>query len=121
MKKPHREFVIRYLSRGAIGVSVGLATVAASSASAHQPTNREEPELARSFSDRLSTVWSAISDQATEPLSLAQIVPRPPPVPPFRNVPHGKIFTNQFNKVSPAPPPHGKIFTNQFNKLPKRT
>jgi hypothetical protein len=117
MKKPYRKFVVQYLSRGAVGVSVGLTTVAASPASAHQQANPDAQQLTRSFSDRLSTLWDTISDSATEPVRVAQVLPRPiPPRPP-----HGKIFTNQFNKVSPAPPPHGKIFTNQFNKLPPKT
>jgi hypothetical protein len=117
MKKPYREFVVRYLSRGAVGVSVGLAAVAASSAQAHQQTNHDEQQQRESFSNRLSTLWGAISDSENEPFSVAQVLPHPiPPTPP-----HGKIFTNQFNKVSPDPPPHGKIFTNQFNKLPPKT
>src|SRR5689334_20607416 len=111
MRNRHHQFVVRYLTRGAIGVSVGLATVAASPASARQETNWAEQTLTKSFSERLSTVWSAITDSATAPLQLAQIT-RPP-------YPHEKIFTNQFDKARPFHDvPHGKIFTNQFNKLP---
>jgi hypothetical protein len=105
-KNPYKDFVGRYLARGAVGVSVGLAVIAPASAVQHPETNGNEPSAARSFSDRLSTLRSAVSEHVNELANVAQLVPPAPPfsnAPPFTKVPEGPQgpFTNVFHKITP--------------------
>lgn len=116
-KVPYKEFVLRYLARGAVGVSVGLAAVA--TAAAHQEAKAAGQTAAKSFSERLAMVWRAgpQSDEtsdAAEPQHLAQGVIRP--FPNLPRPPHGKTHTKTFNKNPPPRPPHGKTHTKTFSK-----
>lgn len=131
-KNPYQDFVLRYLARGAVGVSVGLAAVSCPPAAAHQ----QAQPAARSFSDRLALIWEAIPDsQSTELDRLAQGTIHPFPntlpfknTPPFRNefdkatpfkdIPFSKAFRNRFDKETPFKDAFQKTFKNQFNKLP---
>lgn len=98
-------FVARFLARGAVGVSVGLAAVAVASAeksSNEASDQRGSPGL---FSDRLSAVRSAVSEHLNDQLTVAQVVvPRPPPPPPFRNFFGKAPFQDAFRNVPPPPP-----------------
>jgi dihydrodipicolinate synthase/N-acetylneuraminate lyase len=121
---PYREFVLRYLTRGAVGVSVGLAAVA--SAGAHQDRKAAEQSAARSFSERLDMLWRALPEsdgtaEAIDAQQLAQGISRPPGVarPPFPNVqrvPHGKTHTKTFSNTE-RPRPFGKTHTKSFPKI----
>jgi hypothetical protein len=62
---PYKAFVARYLARGAVGVSLGLAAVTPVSV-AHASTNSHEEALTASFSERLRIVRSAVSEQIKE-------------------------------------------------------
>jgi hypothetical protein len=119
MKNPYREFVLRYLARGAIGVSVGLAAVT-SAAARHEPKPAEQTAT-KSFSQRLEMLWRAIPEtdtipDAAESQHFAQGVIRP--FPNLSRPPHGKTHTKTFPNISPPHPPHGKTHTKTFNKLP---
>jgi hypothetical protein len=111
-KNPYREFVLRYLARGVVGVSVGLAAVASAAARLGPADQTAE----KSFSDRLAMLWSAIPDanaipDVPEPQHLAQGTVRP-----FANLPP-RPHTKTFGNTTP-PHPHGKTHTKTFNKLP---
>jgi hypothetical protein len=117
---PYKKFVLRYLTRGAVGVSVGLAAVA--TAAAHPAAKPAEQVAVKSFSERLAMVWRAgpqadETSDAAEPQQLAQGTIRP-----FPNIwrpsppPHGKTHTKTFNKNPPPRPPHGKTHTKTFSK-----
>jgi hypothetical protein len=102
-KKRYKDFVSRYLARGAVGVSLGLAAVAPVASSTHAETTSSEPRTTRSFSDRLAAVRSAVSDHVNEPLVVAQITPiKPPPPAPFKNF-FGKAPFQDTFKNKPAP------------------
>lgn len=116
-KNPYKEFVLRYLTRGAVGVSVGLAAVG--SAAAHQQSKPVEQAAAKSFSARLEMLWRAVPDSdeapdAADPQRLAEGVWRPP-FPNIPRVPHGKTHTKTFPNTRPDRP-HGKTHTKTFSK-----
>ena len=118
---PYKKFVLRYLTRGAVGVSVGLAAVA--TAAAHQQAKPAEQAAAKSFSERLAMVWRAVPEtnegaDAAEPQHLAQGVIIRPPFPNVPRPPHGKTHTKTFPNTPPPRPPHGKTHTKTFGKQP---
>ena len=97
-----RRFVTRYFARGAVGVSVGLASVAAVSAepTLNVPLGKEQGF--KSFSERLAAVRTAVSEQLNDTMTTAQVVTsRPPPPPPFRNF-FGKAPFQEFVQKRPA-------------------
>jgi hypothetical protein len=78
---PYKAFVRAYLFRGAMGVSVGLAAVAAVSPDAQGSVTPDQP-VVPSFAERLSKVRSAVSEclQEQELLRVVQLpIPHPPP------------------------------------------
>jgi hypothetical protein len=102
------DFIARYLVRGAVGVSVGFAAVAPTSAKPTVDTDAAE----RLFAERLAAIRAAVSDhvspsQVNPSIYLAQGLPHPPPPPP------PKPFSNFFGKAPfsdawrnvPQPPP----------------
>ena len=99
-----RAFIRAYLSRCAMGASMGLTTVASASPATISPAETVAP----SFAERLSRVRSAVSEcvedpgSASDPLPLQGVVPRPPPLPP---------------KEPPKPQPFSK-FANFDNSPP---
>jgi hypothetical protein len=112
-KSRYRGFVARYLARGAVGVSVGLTAVASAAAKPSADASRGQAS-AGSFSLRLAAVRSAVSEHLAgerftsgcldEPLTVAQIIPHPPPPPqPFRNFFAKAPFQDAFRNV-PQPP-----------------
>lgn len=95
-KNSYKAFVRRYLAQGTVAVSVGLATVASVSPAA-QASISSEQTIARSFTEKLSIVRSAVSECVQEQDSrLAQILPKPPPRP-FRNFDNAPPFDNFAN------------------------
>jgi hypothetical protein len=82
---PFKQFVARYLARGAVGVSVGLAAVAP--AVAKQPdAGSPGPASAKAFAGRLSAIRAAVSAHIDDTTKTAQIVPHPfANAPPFKN------------------------------------
>jgi hypothetical protein len=98
----YKDFAARYLARGAIGVSVGLAAIAPAAATAEDEASRGEQSATHSFSGRLSTIRSAVSEHVQASFDVAQIT-RPPPTPqPFRNFFGKQPFQDTF-KNTPAP------------------
>jgi hypothetical protein len=95
-KHPYRDFIIHYLARGALGVSVGLAGIA--SVATATPS-----EVSGAFSERIAAVRSAVSEQVNEPPVLAQVVPRPLPPQPFKNFFGKAPFQDTFKKSAPPP------------------
>jgi hypothetical protein len=105
-KRRYRDFVARYLARGAVGVSVGLTAVATTSAAKPSSGASNEQASAVSFSERLAAVRSAVSEHLDEPLAVAQVIPHPPPPPPpFKNFFGKAPFQDAFRNVPPPPPP----------------
>jgi hypothetical protein len=93
-KSPYKEFILQYLTRGTVGVSVGLAAVAPASAMVHE-INRGEQTIARSFSARLSMVRDAVSECMNDSLRLAQLGPARPLFKNVRSFPNSRPFLKQ--------------------------
>jgi len=94
-ENPYKEFIARYLARGAIGVSVGLAALAPAAAEQSDPGSQEQINP-KPFAERLSTIRSAVSEHLNESLKTAQIIVHPfANAPPFHNV---QPFKNFFGK-----------------------
>lgn len=89
LKARYKNFVGRYLTRGAVGVSVGLAAIASSATKQAEASHNEQPTTS-SFSERLSNVRAAVSEYVEETQQTAQVVPRP-----FANA---QPFKNFFGK-----------------------
>jgi hypothetical protein len=102
-KNPYKAFVARYLIRGAVGVSVGLAAITPVCAANSPEQNRGELPTTTPFSEKLSKVRSAVSEHLNESLLLAQRPgPRPFPPEPFKNFFGKAPFEDAFRN---APPP----------------
>jgi hypothetical protein len=105
-KNRYKDFVSNYLARGAIGISVGFAAVTPVSPATHAGTTAAEQT--GSFSDRLSAIRTAVSEQVNELVVSPQgtrpgIPPRPPPEP-FKNFFGKAPFQDYFANV-PRPKP----------------
>ncbi len=106
-KNAYRDFVNKYFARGALGISVGLAAVTPAS-----PTTLVETitgEQKESFSDRLSVIRSAVSEEVngvSDSMQKPLPPPRPPPEP-FKNF-FGKAPFQDTFKNTPPPAPKEK-------------
>lgn len=106
--KPYKAFLRRYLTRGAVAVSVGLASITSASAALDGESSASARSDRRSFAERLSTIRSTVSECVEEQEKrLAQILPPtrippppvvpPPPVRPFANFDNAPPFDNFAN------------------------
>jgi hypothetical protein len=59
---PYKAFVARYLTRGAVGVSVGLAAIAPTTAAQRANVTSDDQGAKRSFGEKLQIIRSTISD-----------------------------------------------------------
>jgi hypothetical protein len=80
----YRTFVGKYLTRGAVGVSVGLAAVASTPCDAATQQNTDDQVAAQSFAGRLSTVRTAVADYMKEASTHSAQSPRPGEEPPVK-------------------------------------
>jgi hypothetical protein len=105
---PYKAFVARYLARGAVGISVGLAAVSPLSAASLPAAASEQGRTGpSSFADRLSTIRAAVSETIKQAQQeQAQVLPHPPPPPPKPFTNFGKApFKDTWKNFSKAPPP----------------
>jgi hypothetical protein len=87
---PYKAFVSKYLQRGTVGVSVGLAAVTLAPRTVGANVNANVPTP--SFAGRLSTIRSAVSEYANQaPTQVAQVAH---PFPSFAKAPLFRDFGN---------------------------
>lgn len=104
-KNGYKDFISSYLARGALGISVGFAVVTPISSATHM--GMTVSKQTGSFSDRLSAIRSAVSEQMNGEIVSPQVPrpplpPRPPPEP-FKNFFGKAPFQDTFKNSPPTP------------------